>query len=70
MDKLVRIFSTLDDLYQTVADHYAEVVRRAVQSRGEAYVALSGGGCPGYLTHPFGILGFSMQILPETGSVY
>jgi 6-phosphogluconolactonase len=46
MDKLVRIFSTLDDLYQTVADHYAEVIRQAVQSRGEAYVALSGGSTP------------------------
>ena len=26
--------------------------------------------CPGYLTHPFDILGFSMQILSEVGSVY
>lgn len=46
MDKLIRVFSTLDELYQAAADHYAEVVKQAVQSRGEAYVALSGGGTP------------------------
>ena len=26
--------------------------------------------CPGYLTHPFDILGFLMKILSEVGYVY
>jgi hypothetical protein len=26
--------------------------------------------CPGYFNHPVDILGFSMQILSEIGSVY
>ena len=29
-----------------------------------------GDGCPGYLTHPVDILGFSMHILSEVGPVY
>lgn len=44
--KLVRVFSTLDELYQAAADQYAEVVKQAVISRGEAYVVLSGGSTP------------------------
>ncbi len=46
MDKLIRVFSALDDLYQAAADHFAAVVRQAVKSRGKACVALSGGGTP------------------------
>ena len=46
MDKLVRVFSTLDGLYQAAADHFAGIVTQAVQARGEAYVTLSGGGTP------------------------
>jgi 6-phosphogluconolactonase len=45
-DKVVRTFSTLDELYKAAAYHYAEVVNQAVQSRGKAFVALSGGGTP------------------------
>jgi 6-phosphogluconolactonase len=46
MDKLVRVFATLDELYQAAADHFAEVVKQAVRSRGEVFVTLSGGGTP------------------------
>jgi 6-phosphogluconolactonase len=46
MDKQIRVFSTLDELYQAAADQYAQVVMQAVKSRGEAYVTLSGGGTP------------------------
>lgn len=46
MDKHIRVFSTLDELYQAAADQYAKVIKQAVHSRGEAYVALSGGGTP------------------------
>jgi 6-phosphogluconolactonase len=45
-DKRVRVFSMLDEFYQAAADHFAGVVNQAVRSRGEASVALSGGGTP------------------------
>jgi 6-phosphogluconolactonase len=46
MDKFIRMFSTMDELYQAAADQYARIVIQAVKSRGEAYVVLSGGGTP------------------------
>jgi len=35
-----------------------------------AELSRNGKTCPGYLTHPVNILGFSMKILSEVGSVY
>jgi 6-phosphogluconolactonase len=46
IDKIIRVFPTLDRLYQAAADQYVEVVRQAVQSHGRAYVTLSGGSTP------------------------
>lgn len=46
MDKFIRVFPSPEELYQAAADQFAGVVRQAVQSRGEAYVVLSGGGTP------------------------
>ena len=46
MDKQVRTFSLLDDLYQVAAEQFAGIVNQAVKSRGEASVALAGGGTP------------------------
>jgi 6-phosphogluconolactonase len=46
MDKRVRVFLTSDELYQAAAGDFAGIVKQAVQSRGQAHVALSGGGTP------------------------
>ena len=46
MDELVRVFATVDELYQAAVDHFTGVVKQAVLARGNAYVTLSGGNTP------------------------
>ncbi len=45
-ERTVQVFNSPEDLYQAAVVQIAEVIKQAVQSRGKAYVTLSGGSTP------------------------
>ena len=51
--------------FQAAHEPFAYAIRSRSSIRGLQFY-----NCPGYLTYPFDILGFSMKILSEVGYVY
>jgi len=63
------VIATLDDSDNKTV-YGVKNLTMGINLRRRLSLVIVDDACPGYLTHPFDILGFSMKIFSEVGCIY